>query len=787
MAEYKVVNIKSDGKTKKIVCDHPDGSFPLVAVINYLSLHQNLCIEDNWEQLISEKDLLETIQNLLDSVDGWSPEDNTSWNQESTVLPMLATQIDLDPYLNSIDGLGSSNATAAVLEVFKVLGIPLFHGCLMDPKKASALHGCSYSGILELYTTKPLPGAKATDLEQWSLIREFVETTDKQLNSYGISCIRDNMILNNQKFAILYRNGEFKLLGLHHGIIHILQTEAGDFEDVEFDRLCVWKTLCNVDEDGIALTGNFRAVDDENAKDVLKLYMEGWSYNKSLPQRIRDEQIAKAEQNAKELIRMEELEKEKRAKKAAAASRKKKKCETSNTPVLSNDGTSESAETSEAADTPKAAAETSEPADIPKAAAAAETREVQNADTSEAASTASQSNASKLFHGFLDTSHYCGRSEIPYFVGEVKLMKERNLFELSVDYSHIKDDCEELSVLIRDDIDRSVRKDLEECLVQYLKDKGVENEKAEKAVLKILEARDGYQSFVELAEKNRLKFVDCHQIYQQVITRCASKFGRRMARGFLKVIRNMHFSGYCWNGGWTGNDMKVSNDGRIFLITAKAGHNVSKEGIEADLKNFWDIISPYFSHEVERFDNTGQKITKKAFPTYFEEFKKDCEDIPDPINEQHKLQRFYRYLLSHPAFMNPLSTATVICHMFTICDSLLGVYEYVYAPLQTNTMVEDWIATVRILPRPFQMVFTHFGKSYYQRGYWFLLKYLRNFLEHVLRYTKNQRPVLDLMNNSLMMSHYLPFFVTKLIHYIVMNFDIENRFATAWEHFENSV
>lgn len=153
-----------------------------------------------------------------------------------------------------------------------------------------------------MYTTEPLPGAKATDLEQRTLIREFVETTDKQLNSYGISCIRDHMILNNQKFAILYRNGEFKLLGLHHGIIHILQTEAGDFENVEFDRLCVWKTLCNVDEDGIAVTGNFRAVDDENAKDVVKLYMDGWSYNKSLPQRIHDEQlaerIAKAEQNA---------------------------------------------------------------------------------------------------------------------------------------------------------------------------------------------------------------------------------------------------------------------------------------------------------------------------------------------------------------------------------------------------------------------------------------------------------------------------------------------------------
>lgn len=182
--------------------------------------------------------------------------------------------------------------------------------------------------------------------------------------------------------------------------------------------------------------------------------------------------------------------------------------------------------------------------------------------------------------------------------------------------------------------------------------------------------------------------------------------------------------------------MKVSNNGSIFLITAKAGHNVFKGGIQADLKNFWDIISPYFSHEVERFDKTGQKIIDKAFPSYFVEFKEDCEDIPDPINERHKLRRFYRFLISHPAFMNPVSIATVICHIYTICDSLLGLYECVYAPLQAYALDEDWIAAVNMLPWPFQRVYIHFGRNLYQQGFWFLLKYLRNFLEHVLRYTK---------------------------------------------------
>lgn len=211
-----------------------------------------------------------------------------------------------------------------------------------------------------------------------------------------------------------------------------------------------------------------------------------------------------------------------------------------------------------------------------------------------------------------------------------------------------------------------------------------------------------------------------------------------MARGFLKVMQDMHLSGFCWNGGFTEHDMKVCNDRRIFLITAKASHNVSKKGMDADLKNFWDIISPYFSHEVETLDMNGQKITMDVFPSYFNEFEKDCQDIPDPIKEPRKLKRFYRFLLSHPAFMNPLSTATLICHLYTIFDSLLGPYEHVYAPLEYHVLARNWIGSVRssTLPLIFLRVFTHFGTFYYKKGNWYLLKYLRNFLGHMLRYTK---------------------------------------------------
>lgn len=51
----------------------------------------------------------------------------------------------------------------------------------------------------------------------------------------------------HEGFACLFFFSYFAVfLEQHQGIIHILQTEPGDLEDFESDRLSAWKTLCNV-------------------------------------------------------------------------------------------------------------------------------------------------------------------------------------------------------------------------------------------------------------------------------------------------------------------------------------------------------------------------------------------------------------------------------------------------------------------------------------------------------------------------------------------------------------
>ncbi|RCV36655.1 hypothetical protein SETIT_7G335600v2 [Setaria italica] len=80
--------------------------------------------------------------------------------------------------------------------------------------------------------------------------------------------------------------------------------------------------------------------------------------------------------------------------------------------------------------------------------------------------------------------NYYGKSATPYFEAEIKAMKIRNLYEMSIHYNDIHHDCEELAIVIRDHYD-SVLEDLRGSLVKYLVAHAVEVKMAEEAVLKI--------------------------------------------------------------------------------------------------------------------------------------------------------------------------------------------------------------------------------------------------------------------------------------------------------------
>uniref|UniRef100_I1R6Y5 Uncharacterized protein n=1 Tax=Oryza glaberrima TaxID=4538 RepID=I1R6Y5_ORYGL len=233
---------------------------------------------------------------------------------------------------------------------------------------------------------------------------------------------------------------------------------------------------------------------------------------------------------------------------------------------------------------------------------------------------------------------------------------------------------------------------------------------------------------------------------------------------------------------WKAEHMKVRNDIKDFVITEVPNDTTSKEGMQADFRNFFEIIFPYYEHE-EIDSASGEK--KKVLPCYFLQFQHNCMEVPE-VHEREKLEKFQRLLGCHPAFMSPAALSTLICHLYRDCDSLRKPQDTVYEPLQVSeTLLIEWRG-VRHFGIPFSNVYWHFFVDVYELGYWFLLKYLRNFIEHAHRYTKDQGTVLDIVTTALMIGEYLSKFVPQLILFIVRNCDIDGPFSTTWTMFEDS-
>lgn len=209
-----------------------------------------------------------------------------------------------------------------------------------------------------------------------------------------------------------------------------------------------------------------------------------------------------------------------------------------------------------------------------------------------------------------------------------------------------------------------------------------------------------------------------------------------MARGYLRYIINMHRKDLCWKGDWKASDMKVRSDGRDFIITKVPDYNISKEGMQADFEKFFEIVFPFYTHETAEVNlDSGEIEKKQVLPSYFLQVKVAYQKVPDPDMEPVKLENFQKFLGSHPAFMSPKTMTTFINNLFISCDNLRGEQDPVFHPLQTvetvETMSVRWRSAAKKLCKPFTDIYWHFTTEVYEFGYWFFLKFLRNFIQHM--------------------------------------------------------
>ncbi|XP_072151479.1 uncharacterized protein [Setaria viridis] len=270
----------------------------------------------------------------------------------------------------------------------------------------------------------------------------------------------------------------------------------------------------------------------------------------------------------------------------------------------------------------------------------------------------------------------------------------------------------------------------------------------------------------------------------KTVAKCTSELGRRMARGYLRYIIDMHKKGLCWQGDWKDSDMKVRSDGREFTITKVPEYNISKDGMKEDFKKFFEILFPYYMHESEETNSDSGKIEKKkVLPYYFLQFQQDCAEVPHPQRESVKLENFQKFLGSHPAFMSPLAMTTFIGDLFISCDNLRH-HNAEFLPLQDKTAkMVDWIDHAKNLCKPFRDIYYLVTSAAYEPGYWYFLNFLRNFIQHM----RMDKPDQDIAVSGIMIGYHLEIYVPPFILFVLNNCDMNSLFlSSSWNRFEES-
>lgn len=210
-------------------------------------------------------------------------------------------------------------------------------------------------------------------------------------------------------------------------------------------------------------------------------------------------------------------------------------------------------------------------------------------------------------------------------------------------------------------------------------------------------------------------------LFNKDIVTALTRTGRKIAKRLLNYILKVHKAGHCWNGEWSILDIRVRGDGATLIID-KMAVNATKDGIVADLQKFIVLLRPYY------------KIEGIKGPAYFDEFHSDVMSLPEL--ESEKFEIFQKFLADHMAFLPPASTSNLLERLFKLCDDVRRQNgHFTYHPLQRLDCL-GWTKIGDIMP--YHKVF-HYDKTIvepYKDNYWDLLRFVRNFSNHGLKYTQ---------------------------------------------------
>ncbi|KAI5930632.1 ubiquitin carboxyl-terminal hydrolase MINDY-1 isoform X3 [Manis javanica] len=251
---YCVKWIPWKGERTPIITQSTNGPCPLLAIMNILFLQWKVTLPPQ-KEVITSDELMAHLGDCLLSIKPQEKSEGLQLNFQQnvddamTVLPKLATGLDVNVQFTGV----SDFEYTPECSIFDLLGIPLYHGWLVDPQNpeaVSAVGKLSYNQLAEKIIT--CKHSSDTNLMTEGLIAEqFLETTATQLTYHGLCEL--TAAAKEGELSIFFRNNHFSTMTKHKSHLYLLVTDQGFLQEEQV----VWESLHNVDGDSCFCDSDF--------------------------------------------------------------------------------------------------------------------------------------------------------------------------------------------------------------------------------------------------------------------------------------------------------------------------------------------------------------------------------------------------------------------------------------------------------------------------------------------------------------------------------------------------
>ncbi|XP_055965008.1 ubiquitin carboxyl-terminal hydrolase MINDY-1 isoform X2 [Sorex fumeus] len=251
---YCVKWIPWKGEWTPIITQNANGPCPLLAIMNILFLQWKVKLPPQKEVITSEELLAHLGDCLLsvksqEKLEGLQLNFQQNMDDAVSVLPKLATGLDVNVRFTGV----SDFEYTPECSIFDLLGVPLYHGWLVDPQspEATSMVGkLSYNQLVEKIITYK-HSSDSNEVMEGLIAEQFLEATAAQLTYHGLCEL--TAAAKEGELSVFFRNNHFSTMTKHKSHLYLLVTDQGFLQEEQV----VWESLHNVDGDSCFCDAEF--------------------------------------------------------------------------------------------------------------------------------------------------------------------------------------------------------------------------------------------------------------------------------------------------------------------------------------------------------------------------------------------------------------------------------------------------------------------------------------------------------------------------------------------------